>query len=91
MAAHAETKARFFAQEELVIVRAHFGSTGDTSKTPSIEFSGEAGELGSFEELGEDLKTTLGWLMKSVSAIEETLSQHMPHSLPEQRTSSSCR
>jgi hypothetical protein len=55
MAAHAEAETGFFAQKELVVVRAHFGSAGDASKAPSIELSGKAGEFGSFEELGKNL------------------------------------
>jgi hypothetical protein len=55
VAAHAEAEARVFSQEEFVVVRAHFGSTGHTSKAPSVELSGKAGELGSFEELGKNL------------------------------------
>lgn len=51
MTAHAKTEIRFIAQEELVIIRPHFRTSGDSSKAPSIQLAGERSELCCFEEL----------------------------------------
>ena len=49
MTTHSETEIRFVPNKKFVIVRSHFWTPSDTSKSPSIEFPRKRSKLGRFE------------------------------------------